>query len=103
MEGTKGKEKRRDKRFKIEANVEIRYLGKTFKAQTVDISKRGFGFVSPKLISPGTKIDAVIFLKTPERVSGEVKWVIAEPDPSEGTMSYRTGVAVKGIIPLPGE
>jgi len=100
MEGT---ERRRDKRFKIEANVEIRYLGKTFNAQTVDVSKRGFGFVSPKLISPGTKIDAVIFLKTPERVSGEVKWVIAEPDPSQGTIAYRTGVAVKGTIPIPEE
>jgi hypothetical protein len=102
MEG-EGKERRREKRFKIEANVEVRCLGKTFNAQTVDISKRGFGFVSAKLINPGTKIDAVIFLKTPERVSGEVKWVIAEPDPSGGAMSYRTGVAVKGTIPVPGE
>jgi len=98
-----GKEKRKDRRFKVKANVEVRYLGMTINAQVVDISKRGFGFVSPKLINPGTKVEAVIFLKNPERVSGEVKWVIAEPDPSQGTMAYKTGVAVNGTIPIPGE
>ena len=96
-------ERRKDRRYKIEANAEIRCLNMKINVKILDISKRGFRFVTPKLIKPGTKIDAVIFLKEPERVSGEIRWVIAEPDLAQGKMDYVMGVAVSGSITIPDD
>jgi hypothetical protein len=78
--------------------VEVKFEDKTFNARAIDISKHGFCIMCPKIIEPGSKIDAVIFLKDPERVSGEVKWATAELDPGQGTMRYKMGVEVKGTI-----
>ena len=98
-----GKEDRREPRYKIHAPAEVKYQGITVNAQAVEISKHGCRFVCPKPIQPGTKIEAVIFLKDPERLSGEVKWVIAEPIPSQGTMSYKVGVACDEALLIPEE
>ena len=97
------KNNRREPRYKIQAPAEVKYQGITLNAQAVEISKHGCRLVCPKPIQPGTRIDAVIFLKDPERVSGEVKWVIAESIPSQGTMSYIVGVACKEALLIPDD
>jgi len=96
-----GSEKRREPRYKIEASAEVRYQGVTVNARVVEISKHGARFICPKYIQPGAIIDAVIFLKDPERISGEVKWVTAESIPAQGTMSYTMGVACKEAMLIP--
>lgn len=98
-----GSEERTEPRYKIEASAELRYQGVTVNARVVEISKHGARFICPKYIQPGAKIDAVIFLKDPERISGEVKWVIAEPIPGQGAMSYKMGVACKEAILIPND
>lgn len=95
------KNKRKEPRYKIQAPAEVKYQGVTLNAQAIEISKFGCRLVCSKPIQPGTKIEAVLFLKDPERVSGEVKWVIAEPIPSQGTMSYVVGVACKEALLIP--
>jgi hypothetical protein len=96
-------EKRKEPRYKVDASVEIKYQGKTVNGKAVEISKHGARLVCPAPIQPGAKIDAVIFLKDPERVSGEVKWAIAEPDPTQGTISYVIGVALREALVLPDD
>jgi len=84
-------ERREEERYKVDAAAEVKYGATTLKVKAVEISKRGMRIESENFINPGTKVEAVLFLKEPQRVSGEVKWVLAEPGPSG--MSYKIGIS----------
>ena len=85
-------EKRKDERFTCFVPVESK-KGATFdKTQTVDISKNGIGFISPKPISLDEKI-AIEIVLTPESdpvlVQGKVQWVRQ----LSGSENYRVGLS----------
>jgi hypothetical protein len=84
-------ERREEARFKVDATAELKYGATTLKVKAVEISKRGMRIESTNFINPGTKVQAVLFLKEPQRVSGEVKWVLAEPGASG--MFYKIGIS----------
>lgn len=96
-----GKEQRREPRYQTQASAEVKYRGTTLNVQVVEISRHGCRMVCPKLIQPGAMIDIVLFLKNPERVTGEVKWAFAEPISARGTISYQMGVALKEAVTIP--
>ncbi|UCG81052.1 MAG: PilZ domain-containing protein [Desulfobacterales bacterium] len=87
------KEKRKEDRYKIDARAEVKYGATTVSVTAIEISKSGFRIQSADFIEPGTKIEAVLFLKEPKRIAGEVKWVLAEP--GQGTIIYKIGVFCK--------
>lgn len=87
------KEKRKEDRYKIDASAEVKYGATTISVKAVEISKNGFRMESSDFIEPGTKIEAVIFMKEPRRIAGEVKWVLAEP--GQATIIYKIGVFCK--------
>jgi len=84
-------ERREEARYKVDAAAELKYGTTTIKVKAVEISKRGMRIESTSFINPGTKVEAVLFLKEPQRVSGEVKWVLA--DPGAAGMSYKIGIS----------
>ena len=83
-------ERREEARYKVDATAELKYGATTLKVKAVEISKRGMRIESENFINPGTKVEAVLFLKQPQRVSGEVKWVLAEPGASG--ITYKIGI-----------
>lgn len=83
-------ERRKEPRYKIDASAELKYGATTIKVKAVEISRRGIRIESTDFIDPGTRVEAVLFLKEPQRVSGEVKWVLAEPG-ATGIM-YKIGI-----------
>lgn len=83
-------EKRKEPRYKIDAAVEVKYGTTTINAKAIEISRHGIKIESTDLIEPGTIVAVVLFLKEPERISGEVKWVLAEP--GQGKVNYRIGI-----------
>lgn len=83
-------ERRREQRYKINAEAEVRYDNNTINAKALEISKHGIKIESADFIEPGTKVEAVLFLKEPERISGEVKWVVAEQ--GQEKVSYKIGI-----------
>lgn len=83
-------ERREEARYKVDATAELKYGATTLKVKAVEISKRGMRIESTNFINPGTKVEAVLFLKEPQRVSGEVKWVLAEPGATG--MLYKIGI-----------
>jgi hypothetical protein len=83
-------ERRTEARYKIDATAELKYGATTLKVKAVEISKRGIRIESTSFIEPGKKIEAVLFLKEPQRVAGEVKWVLAEPGPTG--IVYKIGI-----------
>lgn len=85
-----GKEKRREERYKIDANGEVKYGNATARVKVIDISKSGIGIQSSSLIEPGTDVEILLLLKEPKRVSGEVKWALAEPGPAG--IVYKIGI-----------
>ncbi|MBW1739767.1 MAG: PilZ domain-containing protein [Deltaproteobacteria bacterium] len=86
-------ERRKDPRYKIDAAVEVRYGTHTIYGKAVEISTHGIRIESTDPIEPGTEVEAVLFLKEPERVSGEIKWVLAEP--GQGRVNYKMGIYCK--------
>jgi len=87
-------ERREEARYKVDATAELKYGATTLKVKAVEISKHGIRIESENFINPGTKVQAVLFLKEPQRVSGEVKWVLAEPGASG--MFYKIGIFCEG-------
>ena len=83
-------ERREEARYKVDATAELKYGATTLNVKAVEISQHGMRIESESFINPGTKVQAVLFLKEPQRVSGEVKWVLAEPGASG--MSYKIGI-----------
>jgi hypothetical protein len=83
-------ERREEARYKVDATAELKYGANTLSVKAVEISKHGMRIESESFINPGTKVQAVLFLKEPQRVSGEVKWVLAEPGASG--MFYKIGI-----------
>ena len=83
-------DRREEARYKVDATAELKYGATTLNVKAVEISKHGMRIESESFISPGTKVQAVLFLKEPQRVSGEVKWVLAEP--GAAGMSYKIGI-----------
>jgi len=88
-----GKERRKEERHKIDASAEVKYGTTTINVKAVEISKNGFRIQSSDFIEPGTKIDALLLMKEPKRVSGEVKWAVAELGPAGVT--YKIGIFCK--------
>ncbi|MCK4390865.1 MAG: PilZ domain-containing protein [Desulfobacterales bacterium] len=85
------KERREESRYKIDTAAEVRYGTSTINAKAVEISTHGLRIESNNPINPGTKVEAVLFLTKPERISGEVKWVLAEA--GEGMINYKIGIS----------
>ena len=83
-------ERREEARYKVDATAELKYGATTLNVKAVEISKHGMRIESESFINPGTKVQAVLFLNEPQRVSGEVKWVLAEPGASG--MFYKIGI-----------
>ena len=83
-------ERRDEARYKVDAAAELKYGATTLKVKAVEISKHGMRIESEDFINPGTKVEAVLFLKEPQRISGEVKWVLAEPG-AQG-ITYKIGI-----------
>jgi hypothetical protein len=75
-------ERRKEARYKIDAAVELKFGTTTVNAKAIEISKHGIRIECAQLIDPGTRVQAVIFLKEPQKVLGEVNWAIAEPGPT---------------------
>jgi hypothetical protein len=86
-------ERREEARYKVDATAELKVGATTLKVKAVEISKHGMRIESEDFINPGTRVEAVVFLKEPQRVSGEVKWVLAEPGASG--MFYKIGIYCK--------
>ncbi len=83
-------ERRSEQRYKLNAEAEVTYGNNTINAKALEISKHGIKIESAEPIEPGTKVETVLFLKEPERISGEVKWVIAEP--GQEKVIYKIGI-----------
>jgi hypothetical protein len=83
-------ERREETRYKVDATAELKYGATTLKVKAVEISKHGLRIESENFINPGARVEAVVFLKEPQRVSGEVKWVLAEAGASG--MFYKIGI-----------
>ena len=88
-------ERRKEPRHDIDAAAEVKYGSTTIKVKAVEISKSGVRVESTDFIQPGTKVEAVLFLKEPQRISGEVKWVLAEP--GEGGIIYKIGISCESV------
>lgn len=84
------KERREEARYKIDASAELKYGSTTLNVKAVEISKSGLRIQANEFIEPGTKVQAVLLMKEPKRISGEVKWVFAEPGPAG--VSYKIGI-----------
>jgi hypothetical protein len=88
-----GKERRKEERYKIDASAEVKYGATTINVKAVEISKSGLRIQSSDFIEPGTKIEALLLMKEPKRISGEVKWAVAELGPAGVT--YKIGIYCK--------
>jgi hypothetical protein len=88
-----GKERRKEERYKIDASAEVKYGAITINVKAVEISKSGLRIQSSDFIEPGTKIEVLLLMKEPKRVSGEVKWAVAELGPAGVT--YKIGIFCK--------
>jgi hypothetical protein len=86
-------ERRQETRYQIDASAEIKFGTTTIKVKAVEISKHGLRIQSNDFIEPGTKIQTVVFLKEPQQVAGEVKWVVAEP--GAAGIVYKIGIFCK--------
>jgi hypothetical protein len=95
------KERRKEARYKIDASAEVRYGTTTIHVKAIEISKSGIRIQSADFIDPGTKVQTVLFLKEPQRVYGEVKWVLAEP--GAAGMVYKIGIFCKSGELVPGD
>jgi hypothetical protein len=87
------KERRQEARYKIDASAEVKYGATTINVTAVEISKSGIRIQSADFIEPGTKVQTVLFLKEPQRIYGEVKWVLAEP--GAAGIVYKIGIFCK--------
>ncbi len=88
-----GAERRKEERHKIDASAEVKYGATTINVKAVEISKSGLKIQSSDFIEPGTRIEALLLLKEPKRISGEVKWAVAEFGPAGVT--YKIGIFCK--------
>ena len=86
-------ERRQETRYQIDASAEIKFGTTIIKVKAVEISKHGLRIQSNDFIEPGTRIETVVFLKEPQRVAGEVKWVVAEPGATG--IVYKIGIFCK--------
>lgn len=86
-------ERRKDERYKIDASAEVKYGATTINVKAIEISKSGLRIQSSDFIEPKTKVEVVLLLKEPKRVSGEVKWAVAEFGPAG--ISYKIGIFCK--------
>jgi hypothetical protein len=57
-----------------------------------------FAIESGNFIRPGTEVDTVFFFKEPKRVTGEVRWTLAEPN--EDRIVYKMGLWVPDEEPV---
>jgi len=83
-------ERRKYPRYKIDTAAEVRYRNTTIDAKAIEISAHGVRIESTSMIRPGTKVDVTLFLREPERFSGEVEWIIAEH--GQETVNYKIGI-----------
>ena len=93
----KKSEKRKDERYKCLVPVESKKGTGFDSSQTVDISKNGIGFISPKSVSPNEKIAVEIVLSPetePVLVMGLVKWVQRLSDSDQ----YRIGMTFADVL-----
>ena len=88
-----GEERRKEERHTIDASAEVKYGATTINVKAVEISKSGLRIQSSDFIEPGTKIEVLLLMKEPKRVSGEVKWAVAELGPAGVT--YKIGIFYK--------
>ena len=93
----KNSDKRKEKRFPCLVPVESKKGTSFDSSQTVDISKNGIGFFSPKAVSINQKMALELVWNhesDPVLVVGKVKWARRLPD-EEG---YRFGMRFEDII-----
>lgn len=95
------KERRKEARYKIDASAEVKYGATTINVKAIEISKSGIRIQSGDFIDPGTKVQTVLFLKEPQRVYGEVKWVLAEP--GAAGIVYNIGIFCKSGELIPAD
>ena len=95
-------ERRKEERYKVDASAEVKYGATTINVKAIEISKSGLQIQSSDFIEPKTEVEVVLVLKEPKRVSGEVKWVVAEFGPAG--VSYKIGIFCKSgdLIPDDG-
>ncbi len=94
-------ERRKEPRYQVDAHAEVICGDDRFDATVTEISKHGIRLKSADFVEPGRKVKMVVFLGSPERVSGEVMWVLAEP--KEGTVTYRMGIYCESGGVITGE
>ena len=93
----KTSEKRRQKRYRCFVPVEGKRGGVFDQTQTIDISPKGMGLISPRAVSVEERIPVELILKPqsdPVLVLGEVKWVRR----LFGSGQYRVGISFADVL-----
>ena len=79
-----------EEKYSINAAVQTKYGTHSIRGIAALTSRRWVSVLSTDFILPGTEVETLLFLKEPERVSGEVRWTLAEH--KEDKIVYRMGI-----------
>lgn len=79
-----------EEKYSVNAAVQTKYGAQSIRGIAALMSRRWVSVRSDEFILPGTQVETLLFLKEPERVSGEVRWTLAEPQ--EDKIVYRMGI-----------
>jgi hypothetical protein len=78
-----------EEKYCVNAAVQTKY-GISIRGIAAPKSGRWLSIQSNDFLRPGTDVETVLFLKEPERISGQVRWTLAEP--TEDKIRYRMGI-----------